>query len=87
MVFFINNGLCAANEQIIGMNWTDKVQFLVMEYEQQLDVGRFFIEFESLEEFYAVIDQPDYLSSIGLGKEYELAFRAMKMEVFLLMRM
>lgn len=87
MVFFINNGLCAANEQIVGMNWTDKVQFLIMEYQQRLDVGRFFIEFECLEEFYAVIDQPNYLTSIGLGGEYERAFRDLKMELFLLMQM
>lgn len=85
MVFFINNGLCSANEQIAGMNWTDRVQFLIIEYHQRLDIGKFFVEFDSAEEFYQLLARPDYLKSTGLGVEYEQAFNELKMELFLLM--
>ena len=87
MVFYIENGLCAANEQIIGMQWTDKVQFLLMEYQQGVGIGKFFVEFSCFEEFYEVMDMPDFLSSVGLGPEYERAASDMKMELFILMSM
>jgi len=87
MVFYINNGLCAANEQLPSMVWTESIQFLIMEYHSQRSVGRFFVEFDCYEEFYDLLNGRDFLKQVGLGDDHRRALSNMRLELVLLMSM
>lgn len=85
MVFYINNGLCCSDMPLPNMVLRNDVKYVLMEYRNQVETGRFFIERDGLQDFYDELDDENFIKAENLPVTYMESIHNLKKEIVVMM--
>lgn len=86
MVFYINKGVCCSDIPLPNMILRNEVKYVLMEYRNEVETGRFYIEhIGGIQGLYDELDDDNFIELAKLPMDYMESIHNFKKELVVMM--